>query len=123
MDIRDYDVKDTTVCECGHRFDIHEIDKLEKISNHGFYSNLVKTCSKIKCPKCKMEILLLLKQKGQTWEIIGIAPKKGQKTEKQATRIENKTENNLSNELVCSICGKVCKNKIGYNAHMRSHNK
>ncbi len=125
MDISKYIVKDTTKCECNHQFDIHEINKLENITNHRFYSNTVKTCSVIKCPKCGKETVLLLKQKGQTWEIIGIAVKeelqKSLSVPKQTT-IENKTENNTSNELICPICGKVCKNKSGLNAHMRTHN-
>lgn len=144
MNIANYKVKDTTKCECGHEFDIHEINGLLPIDNHGFYSNVVRTCSKIYCPKCNKETILLLKQKGQTWEILGIATPKvvenrkkvtslevtatktelnTQYDEKVQTTIENKTENKLSNELICPVCKKVCKSKVGLNAHMRTHNK
>ena len=133
MDIRNYDVKDTTICECGHKFDIHEINGLLTIDNHGFFSNVVRTCSHIYCPKCKKETILLLKQRGQTWEILGIAtPKTAEVVKtvktvkeqpKQQAKMENKAEKNISNELVCPICNKVCKSKIGLNAHMKTHNK
>lgn len=137
MNIANYNVKDTTKCECGHEFDIHEINGLLPIDNHGFYSNVVRTCSKIYCPKCNKETILLLKQKGQTWEILGIATPNEisveetttetelnkQHDERVQTTIENKTENKLSNELICPICKKTCKNQLGLNAHMRTHNK
>lgn len=137
MNITEYNVKDTTKCECGYQFDIHDINGLQIISNHGFYSNIVRTCSQIHCPKCKRETVLLLKQKGQTWEILGIAtpkveekpiqaikPAKKQETpKKQATTIENKTVSNSGNEFICLTCKKVCKSRIGLNAHMKTHNK
>ena len=136
MDINKYNVSDTNVCECGHKFDIHEIDKLDTIINKGFYSNIVRTCSLIKCAKCKRETVLLLRQRGQTWEILGIgtpknavipkkvieaAPRPKIEPKKQTT-IENKAEKITSNELICPICKKVCKNQLGFKAHMRSHN-
>lgn len=130
MNIANYKVKDTTKCECGHEFDIHEINGLLPIDNHGFYSNIVRTCSKIYCPKCNKETILLLKQKGQTWEILGIAtPKTAEVVKtvkeqpKQQAKMENKTEKNTTDELICPICKKVCKNKLGLNAHMKTHNK
>lgn len=130
MNIANYNVKDTTKCECGHEFDIHEINGLLPIDNHGFYSNVVRTCSKIYCPKCNKETILLLKQKGQTWEILGIAtPKTAEVVKtvkeqpKQQAKIENKTEKNTTDELICPICKKTCKNQLGLNAHMRTHNK
>ena len=129
MDITNYTVKDTTICKCGHEFDIHEINGLLQIDNHGFYSNIVKTCSKIHCPKCNQETILLLKQKGQTWEIMGIATPKEIDTQKQiitklVEQVSNKNEEeNLSNEFVCPVCKKTCKNKQGLNAHIKTHNK
>ena len=123
---QDYNVQDTTKCTCGHKFNIHDIDGLVPIDNHGFYSNIVKYGSHIHCPKCYKETVLLLKQKGQTWNILGIAVKKEQNQEipkKQPTTIENKTVSNTSNEIICPICQKVCKSKIGLNAHMKTHNK
>lgn len=130
MNIANYNVKDTTKCKCGHEFDIHEINGLLPIDNQGFYSNVVKTCSLISCPKCKKETVLLLKQKGQTWQILAIATPKVEENKKtpisqpvSQTTIENKEEKNVSNELICPICKKVCKNKLGLNAHMRTHNK
>ncbi len=120
MDISNYNVKDTTKCECGLEFNIHDIDGLKTIDNHGFFSNIARTCSQIRCPKCKKETVLLLRQKGQTWQILGIATKI---EKKQPMKTENKAQINLSNELVCPICQKACKNKLGLNAHMKTHNK
>jgi hypothetical protein len=123
---QDYNVTDIINCSCGHEFNIHDIDGLIPIDNHGFYSNVVKYGSHIHCPKCHKETILLLKQKGQTWEILGIATKKEkiqESSKKQATTIENKTVSNTSNEIICPICQKVCKSKLGLNAHMKTHNK
>ena len=100
---QDYNVEDTTKCTCGHEFNIHDIDGLVPIDNHGFYSNIVKYGSHIHCPKCYKETVLLLKQKGQTWNILGIAVKKEQNQEipkKQPTTIENETVSNTSNEIM-----------------------
>ena len=135
---QDYNVEDEKRCECGYNFDIHDIDGLVSIDNHGFYSNAVKYCSHIHCPQCYKETVLLLKQKGQTWDILGIAtpktllfeepkaqePKKEIKVEpKIEPKVENKTENIAGNELICPVCKKVCKSRIGLNAHMKTHNK
>lgn len=133
MDISNYNLKDTTKCECGHEFDIHEINGLLNIDNHGFFSNIVKTCSLVHCPKCNKETVLFLKQKGQTWEILAIGVKdiKENNVALEATKeknvafeatIENKEKNNLNNELICPICKREFKNKIGLTSHMRTHN-
>lgn len=127
---QDYNVEDTTKCTCGHKFNIHDIDGLVPIDNHGFYSNIVKYGSHIHCPRCYKETVLLLKQKGQTWNILGIATPKTllfkeieEQEQKLDTTIENKTVSNTSNEIICPICQKVCKSKLGLNAHMKTHNK
>lgn len=39
----------------------------------------------------------------------------------EPTEIENKEENKQDEEFICSICKKVCKNKSGLTAHMRTH--
>ena len=135
---QDYNIVDEKRCECGHIFNIHDIDGLVPIDNHGFYANAVKYCSNIHCPQCYKETVLLLKQKGQTWDILGIAtpkvllfeepkiqePKAEVKVEpKIEPKIEIKTVSDVSNELICPVCNKVCKSKVGLNAHMRTHNK
>ena len=106
---QNYDIQDTLKCECGHEFDIHDIDGLIPITNNGFYSNIVRNCSNIHCPKCYKETVLLLKQKGQTWQILGIA------TPKVVMFEDNQ-------EFICPVCKKSCKNKLGLNAHMKTHN-
>lgn len=149
MNIGEYSIKDTNICECGHEFDIHEINGLKALNEHGFFSNIVKNYSEIKCPVCQNETILLLKQKGQTWEIIGIGSKKScqKMAEEIAERvpeeeeaanapieevkieedaideatIENETENETTNEFICPECGKVCKSQIGLNSHMKTH--
>ena len=127
---QDYNIEDTTKCVCGHNFNIHDIDGLVPIDNHGFYSNVVKYGSHIHCPQCYKETVLLLKQKGQTWNILGIATPKTllfkeieEQEQKLDTTIENKIVSNTNNEIICPICQKVCKSKIGLNAHMKTHNK
>ena len=83
--------------------------------------------NKAKCKKCGKEVLLFLKQAGQTWKIIDTAEE-----HKKISTITTQTivkepsvvidkENNPSNEFICEICGKVCKSQIGLNSHMKTH--
>lgn len=122
LNFKNYNIQDTVICECGYEFNLKNITKLEKINSHGFYSNIVKHYSKTMCPNCKKETILLLKQKGQTWEILSIANPK-LNTENQV-KIENK-EKNINNQefFICPECKKVCKSQFGLNAHMKTHNK
>ena len=121
LNFKNYNIQDTIDCECGYKFNLKDITKLEKINNHGFFSNIVKHYSQTVCPNCKKETILLLKQKGQTWEIISIANKKSN-TENQ-TKIQNKDENINNQEFICPECKKVCKSQLGLNAHLKTHNK
>ncbi len=127
---QNYDIQDTLKCECGHEFDIHDINSLIPITNNGFYSNIVRNCSEIHCPKCNKKTVLLLKQKGQTWQILGIAtPKVIMFEDNLKTVMSNdiqvesqNNENEINQEFICPVCKKACKNKIGLNAHMKTHN-
>lgn len=123
IELKDYIIQDTNVCECGHEFILNDIAELSRIDEHGFYANIIKNCSLTKCPKCNKEKLLLLKQKGQTWEILSIATKKNTKTENTIKEAEsqNEKETEESKDFICPTCQKVCKNQLGLNAHMRIH--
>ena len=123
-------IKNTTVCDCGREFVITDIQKLERIDNKNFYSGIVKHYSKATCPKCGKEVILLLKQVGQTYKVINIAEKVESSVEDKDKNIENpyiettidNNETNIeSNELICPVCKKECKNKSGLTAHMRTH--
>lgn len=123
-------IKNTTVCDCGREFVITDIQKLERIDNKNFYSGVVKHYSKSICPNCGKEVILLLKQVGQTYKVINIAEKvetlienKEESTENNQieTTIDNNETNIESNELICPVCKKECKNKSGLTAHMRTH--
>ena len=124
MNLKDYEIKKTTTCECGHDFNIKDFVKLNRINEHGFYSNQVQHYSPAICPKCKKEVILLLKQKGQTYVVIDIATKKNENTKNIVTEPTSiiETKNETSNEFICPQCKKVCKNQLGLNAHMRTHN-
>lgn len=123
-------IKNATVCDCGREFIINDIEKLERIDDKSFYSGVVKHYSKAICPNCSKEVILLLKQVGQTYKVINIAEKiedisnnveiNTESTEIE-TIIENEEEKEQSNELICPICQKECKSKSGMAAHMRTH--
>lgn len=113
-----YIIQSTDKCQCGYELNIHNITDLKNINIHGFFGNAVKYCSYTKCPQCDNNIVLFLKQKGQTWEIAGTG------TLKNITDVaENQnTEQNInSNDLLCKYCGKLCKSKIGLAAHLKTH--
>lgn len=123
-------IKNTTVCDCGREFVITDIQKLERVDDKNFYSGVVKHYSKAICPECGKEVILLLKQVGQTYKVINIAEKvetlienKEESTENNQieTTIDNNETNIESNELICPVCKKECKNKSGLTAHMRTH--
>lgn len=124
---KEYDVKNQTNCDCGYEFVLKDIQELEKINQPGFYGNVVNHYSHAKCKNCGKEVLLFLKQAGQTWEIIDTAEEHKktsivttQTIEKEPNDVIDK-ENNSSNEFICEICGKVCKSQIGLNSHMKTH--
>ena len=146
IDIKEIEILNSTKCDCGHEFTLNDFTTLEQLQDaHGFYSNLVKHYCQTFCPKCGKQIILLLKQKGQTWEIMNTAVLKnaestfneiitnteetvenleGEKVEnnnEETTTNENETENNSTEEFICPVCEKVCKNKSGLTAHMRTH--
>lgn len=146
IDVKELNILNEKNCRCCfHKFEMKDIKSIEQLSDaHGFYGNLVKNYAIVECPECHEETILLLKQVGQTWDIMNtavtnemIAPKvitSTGKTEKELNGVhqENITEqtkpkdekkNNKSQEFICPECKKVCKSKIGLNAHMRTHNK
>lgn len=128
LNIEEFDIKNSCKCECGREFDIHDITDLRTLNQHGFYGNVIKNYSYTQCPACHRDAVLLLKQKGQTWEVLCIAvPKVQAKVVKQVNIVNNKTINDtvdkVTDGLTCSICGKACKSKTGLTAHMRTHNK
>ena len=124
---KDYEVKNTVKCDCGYEFVLKDMVELLKINQPGFYGNIVNHYSHAKCKKCGKEVLLFLKQAGQTWKIIDIAEEhKRTSTVSTQTIVKEPSvvidkENNPSNEFICEICGKVCKSQIGLNSHMKTH--
>lgn len=118
MNIKDFEIENTTKCKCGHDFTLQDITELKVIDEHGFYGNIVKHCSLTKCPVCNKETLLLLRQKGQTWEIISRAVKKA---ESETNKINIEEEKNINKEFICPECKKVCKSQLGLSTHMRTH--
>lgn len=124
---KEYDVKNQTICDCDYEFTLKDIQELEKINQPGFYGNVVNHYSHAKCRNCGKEVLLFLKQAGQTWKIIDTA----EEHKKVATAITQtvekdpsnviETKNNSNNKFICEVCGKVCKNQLGLNSHMKTH--
>ena len=124
---KDYEVKNTVKCDCGYEFTLKDMVELLKINQPGFYGNVVNHYSHAKCKKCGKEVLLFLKQAGQTWKIIDTAEEhkrtstvSTQTVEKEPSNVIDE-ENNSSNEFICETCGKVCKSQIGLNSHMKTH--
>ena len=112
MELKDYEIKGTTICECGHEFTMKDYQELNRINEHGFYANQIKHYSPAICPECKKETILLLKQKGQTYVVVDIATEKKKNINTELTGKQ---------EFICPECKKVCKNQLGLNAHMRTH--
>lgn len=120
INIKDYEIQGSKFCECGHEFTMNDFTELKRINEQGFYANQVKHYSSTTCPKCHKETILLLKQVGQTYNIIDIATEKNIETK---PIIKNSEEKRTTNEFICPECKKACKNKLGLTAHLKTHNK
>lgn len=134
LENKEYEIVGSTKCSCGHEFEAREMKELKRINQDGFYGNIVKHYGHATCPNCNKDVILLLKQKGQTYVVLDTAVESNKNVNK-ATKtgvknvqitveapmqaVEEKTTN--SNEITCPICGKVCKSQIGYNSHMKTH--
>lgn len=134
LDGKEYDIKGTTKCDCGEEYSLEQVNDIKKINQKGFYGNILNNYSEITCKKCNKRCIIFLKQKGQTWEIIDSATEIVKEQEKQEgkaeqtkqvvledTKMQVKQNNTNSNELICPICKKACKSKIGLNAHLKTH--
>ncbi len=127
MELKELNIKTNNICECGYKFNIHDITKLERIEDNSFFGGIVKHYSKTYCSNCGKETILLLKQAGQTYTIKGIGTNNNRNEELVKTHseniqnVENNQDNTNSNEFICPVCQKVCKSKIGYSSHMKTH--
>ena len=124
--MEDYKLKNKKFCDCGYEFTIKDLTQLKRI-NEFIYGGTVKHISYTKCPKCKKETVLLLKQDGQTYKIIDIAQKdintevqNKEELQKQTEKayIDDKIENK---EFICNVCKKAFKNGSGLKLHLRTH--
>ena len=120
MDLKDYEIKNTIKCKCGHEFTIKDMKKLQRIENDAkFYGGIVKHFDEIKCPVCGRDTMLLIKQQGQTYVVKDIAQRK----EQDAINVDDSKDNNeTTNEIICSVCQRSFKNKSGLAKHMTTHN-
>lgn len=139
IDIKDIKVLNKLDCICGkHEFTLADLRGLEQLTDtNGFYGNLVKHYSMSKCPECGKEIILLLRQKGQTWEIMNTAELEQKATEllkeevadtnvgdlttTEQTTMDSDEEKTDSQEFICPECKREFKSKSGLALHMKKH--
>lgn len=128
MDLQDYKIKNSTKCDCGYEFTIHDLTELKRINDNKFYGGNIKHVSETHCPLCLRKTLLLLKQVGQTYKVIDIAQKdrviKTENTDTtERTQISSETINDTNNELICPNCKRVFKTKQGLAVHSKTCGK
>lgn len=131
LENKEYDVKNRITCDCGYEFTLQDMERLTRINQSGFYGNVVKHYSHAKCKQCGKDVILLLKQVGQTYKIIDIAIEnvininnntiENVKTDTGRSNIGIDGKNNSSQEFICPECKKVCKSQIGLNSHLKTH--
>ena len=134
LENKKYEIVGSTKCSCGHEFVAREMQELKRVNQDGFYGNIVKHYGHATCPNCNKNVILLLKQKGQTYVVLDTAVEISENVNKTIeTDVKNvqisvetptqtiEEETKQNNEITCPICGKVCKSQIGYNSHMKTH--
>lgn len=133
MDLQDYKIKNSTTCDCGYEFTIHDMTELKRINDSKFYGGNIKHLSETHCPLCLRKTLLLLKQVGQTYKVIDIAQKDRPTIEAKTIEIDNngvertqidfnKVET-VNNEIICPNCKKTFKTKSGLTIHAKTCKK
>lgn len=137
VDLEKLKLRKDNICDCGRRYVINDIHGLQDINDSHYFGGVVKYYSHAKCPQCGKDVILLLRQIGQTYEVVGVAEEKENiltiKTENIEDIIENKeeeedkteviTENEEENKYVCDVCGKSFKSKSGLTSHAKTHSK
>lgn len=119
-------VRNSNLCDCGHNFDIHEINGLKRINDSKFYGGNVDYYSDINCSKCNRKTRLYLQQKGQTYEIIDTEyiEEDIETVKSKNTNEKDNTDQNIEEQdYICPVCQKACKNKSGLALHLKSHEK
>lgn len=133
MDLQDYKIKNSTTCDCGYDFTIHDMTELKRVNDSKFYGGNIKHVSETHCPLCLRKTLLLLKQVGQTYKVIDIAQKDKPIIEAkrividnngvEQTQINSNKTNNVGNEFICPNCQKSFKSKSGLSIHSKTCKK
>lgn len=134
MELQDYKLKNSTVCDCGHAFTVHDMTQLKRLDKP-IYGGNVKHVSETRCPNCSKETLLLLKQVSQSYEVVDIAQKNkvAPKVEiveevedintAEVSKINSNEPTDNSNEFICQKCKKVFKTKQGLAVHAKTCKK
>lgn len=148
MNLQDYKIKNSTTCDCGYEFTIHNLTELKRVDDDKFYGGNIKHVSETHCPLCLRKTLLLLKQVGQTYKVIDIAQKdrkiieaktieidenekeiKDSNTEQRINEqtIDNynleKTQIGLNELFICPNCKRTFKSKSGLTIHTKTCGK
>ena len=126
MDLQDYKIKNSTKCDCGYEFTLHDLTELKRINDNRFYGGNIRHISETKCPNCNTNTILFLKQAGQTYVIKDIAQKDSSSINSntvEQTQIDSNESNTNSNELTCQSCKRVFKTKQGLAVHAKTCGK
>ena len=140
MDLQDYKIKNSTTCNCGYEFTIHNLTELKRINDSKFYGGNIKHVSETHCPLCLRKTLLLLKQVGQTYKVVDIAQKDRpvikaktitidenakeiKNNDVEQTQINSNETNTSTNEFICQNCKRVFKSKQGLAIHAKTCGK
>ena len=151
MNLQDYKIKNSTTCDCGYEFTIHNLTELKRVNDSKFYGGNIKHVSETMCPLCLRKTLLLLKQVGQTYKVIDIAQKdkpiikantividenasaitehsfydQGARliNTQEQTQINSNESDAINNEIICPNCKRTFKTKSGLTIHAKTCKK
>lgn len=115
VDLRELKLRNSKTCQCGHEFTANDIVELISNKDYQFYGGRVSFYSRVTCPKCSKEQVILLEPYNNTYRVIDIG-------ELQDEMLANTEKDNVEHDdtLRCSKCNREFKSIQGLRMHQKS---
>lgn len=109
VNLRDLKLRNDKKCMCGYEFTANDILELISNKDYQFYGGRVTFYSRVVCPKCNKEEVILLEPYNNTYRVIDIGEFQ-----------ENIEETQNDNGLTCPKCNRTFKSVQGFKMHQKT---